>query len=63
MYYLDGVNTFRADEQLAIDLLLNKHEEIPDDLRTQLEYYKKIREQQEAEKWVDILTILLHQKN
>lgn len=50
MYYLDGVNTFKADEQLAIDLLLNKHEEIPDDLRTRLEYYKKIREQQEAEK-------------
>ena len=49
MYYIDGVNTLRNDEQLAIDLLLKKHEEIPDDLRTRLEYYKKIREQQEAE--------------
>lgn len=49
MCHPDGINTFKADEQRAIDLLLNKHEEIPDDLRTRLVYYKKIRKQQEAE--------------
>lgn len=47
VYYTDGIHNFRVDSLQAIRLILDQHKEIPDDLRTRLEYYKKVREQQD----------------